>query len=73
MSVIDDEPLLQMSIGKGHFSVYVAANNLGVDQLSLQEEKELEDEELAKRKDLEWYRVFVVSGIPSQEGRIRDV
>ena len=72
MSVIDDAALLEMAIGKGDFSIYVAGQNFGVDQLSLGEEKEISDSELSLRKDLEWYSVYVVPGLPEREGRIRD-
>ena len=32
----------------------------------------LSDEELSQRKDLEWYKLFVVPGRPAVEGRVRD-
>lgn len=72
MSVVDAVPALSLTIPPGEYSVFVAGNNLGVDQKALGEEAELSDQELAQRRDLEWYRVFVVPGSPSQTGRLRD-
>ena len=72
MSVLDDEPRVSVQTGVGDFSVYVAGQNLGIDLLSLGEERNLTDDELAARKDLEWYKIFVVPGIPSSDGRIKD-
>lgn len=71
MSVIDDEPTITLDVPKGTYSVYVAACNLGVDQNSLGEDAELTDEQLASRKDLEWYRIFIVRGTPNRVGRLR--
>ncbi|MCA9210403.1 MAG: hypothetical protein KDA55_18725 [Planctomycetales bacterium] len=77
MSVIDDEPSISATVEPGEYAVYFAAQNLGVDQLSLGELKdkggdELTDEEFALRKDFEWYRLFIVRGRPTQCGRIVD-
>lgn len=72
MSVIDAEPPITIDVPVGTYSAYVAGCNLGIDQGSLGEEKELTDEQLAQRKDLEWYRVFIVPGEPSQVGRLKD-
>lgn len=77
MSVIDDKPSITATIEPGVYAVYFAAQNLGVDQLSLGELKEkggdeLTDEEFAQRKDFEWYRLFIVRGRPTQCGRIVD-
>ena len=72
MSVVDEQPTLSLSIAPGDYTVYVAGQNLGVDQLSLGEESELSDTEIQARTDLEWYRIFVVSGMPSQVGRMKD-
>lgn len=72
MSVVDEAPAISARIDEGDHSVYVAGQNLGVDQHSLGEEHNLTDSELAARRDLEWYRVFIVPGIPDYEGRIRD-
>jgi hypothetical protein len=72
MSVVDEQPILSTHVGSGDFSIYVAGRNLGVDVLSLGEPGRLTDEDLAKRKDLEWYRIFVVPGAPQAEGRIKD-
>lgn len=75
-SIIDDEPSISASLEPGEYAIYVAAQNLGVDQLSLGELNDgcgdLADEELAVRKDLEWYRLFIVRGRPAQCGRIVD-
>jgi hypothetical protein len=72
MSVVDAAPVLSLAIPLGEYSVFVAGNNLGVDQKALGEEDELSDHELSRRRDLEWYRVFVVPEAPSQTGRLRD-
>ncbi|TWT66343.1 hypothetical protein Pla123a_47370 [Posidoniimonas polymericola] len=68
-SIVDSEAMLSIDCGQGDFALYVAANNLGVDQLSLGEESNLSDSELAARHDLERYRIFVVPGEPEWEGR----
>ena len=72
MSVVDDTPAFSAKIDAGDYALYVAGQNIGVDQLSLGEEGDLTDAELAARKDLEWYRIFVVPGVPETEGRIKD-
>lgn len=72
MSVIDDEPPISLDLPQGDYSVFVAGCNLGVDQNSLGEEDELTDEQLAHRKDVEWYRIFIVPGTPTQVGRLKD-
>ena len=38
--------------------------NLGIDQLSLGEDGKLTASEISLRKDIEWYRLFVVPGKP---------
>jgi hypothetical protein len=70
MSVIDNNPLISANIKPGDYTVYVAANNLGIDQLSPGEDHKLTDAEIAARKDIEWYRLFLVPGKPEVEGRI---
>ena len=72
MSVVDLEPPITIDAPRGHYSIYVAGRNLGVDQSSLGEEGELTDHEISQRKDLEWYRIFVVPGVPQKVGRIKD-
>lgn len=72
MSVVDDEPALTLDLPKGPYAVYVAARNLGVDQSTLGESEQLTDEQLALRKDLEWYTIFLVPGIPQETGRLKD-
>jgi hypothetical protein len=72
MSVVDNEAPITADIAPGDYALYVAAQNLGVDQLRLGEEGELSDAELAGRKDLEWYRLFLVPGRPAEEGFIID-
>ena len=72
MSVIDSVPAISAEIGKGDYAAYIAGQNLGIDQLSLGEDGQLTDAELAARKDLEWYRIFVVPGVPHREGRLKD-
>jgi hypothetical protein len=70
MSVVTVAPDLSAEIGAGDFAVYVAGQNLGVDQFSLGEDDELTDEQLAARRDLEWYRLYVVPGAPPRVGRL---
>lgn len=72
MSVVDVDPVISADIGAGDFSLFVAANNIGVDQLSLEEDDELSEEQISNRKDLEWYRIFVVKGDPERIGIIKD-
>jgi hypothetical protein len=72
MSVIDQEAPVAADIPEGDYAVYVAGKNLGIDLHSKGENVRLTDEELAARKDLEWYRIFLVSGIPSRVGRLKD-
>jgi hypothetical protein len=72
MSVVDDQPLLSAHIEPGDYGVYVAAQNLGIDQLSLGEDAKLTDSEISLRKDIEWYRLFIVPGKPETEGRLTD-
>jgi hypothetical protein len=72
MSVIDSDPAISANIDPGDYAIYVAAQNLGVDQLSLGEDFQLTDVEIAARKDIEWYRLFLVPGKPEIEGRVVD-
>ncbi len=77
MSVIDNEPPISATVEPGEYAAYFAAQNVGIDQLSLGElnddsNVELSDEELAARKDLEWYRIYLVPGRPAQRGRLID-
>jgi len=72
MSVVDAEPALSIQVDVGDYSIYVAGKNLGVDLLSLGEDVDLSDSELAARKDLEWYKIFVVPGRPTEQGRLKD-
>jgi hypothetical protein len=72
MSVIDADPRISADIEPGDYAVYVAAQNIGIDQLSLGEKPKLTDGEIAMRKDIEWYRLFLVAGKPDREGRIVD-
>jgi hypothetical protein len=72
MSVVDNQPLLSAAIEPGDYGIYVAAQNLGIDQLSLGENDKLTDCEISKRRDIEWYRLFVVPGRPETEGRLID-
>ena len=77
MSVVDDQPAISARVEPGEYGVYFAAQNLGIDQLSLGELNDnsnlaLTDAELAARKDVEWYRLFLVAGRPGQLGRLVD-
>ena len=72
MSVIDQQAPIAANIASGDYAVYVAGRNLGIDQRSKGETARLTDEELAARKDVEWYRIFLVPGIPSRVGRLKD-
>ena len=73
MSVLDDEPVLSIEVERGDYSLYFAGLNIGIDQLSLGEEHELTDEQLAQRMDLERYRVHLVPGHSNKVGRLKDV
>jgi hypothetical protein len=72
MSVIDNDPAISANIKPGDYAIYVAAQNLGVDQRSLGEDSQLTDAEIAGRKDVEWYRLFLIPGKPEIEGRVVD-
>jgi hypothetical protein len=72
MSVIDQQAAIAADIASGDYAVYVAGQNLGIDQRSKGETARLTDAELAARKDVEWYRIFLVPGIPSRVGRLKD-
>jgi len=72
MSVVDYVPVISAAIGQGDYTAYIAGQNLGIDRLSLGGDGRLTDAELAARKDLEWYRIFVVPGAPDREGRLKD-
>jgi len=72
MSVTDNAPAIFADIGRGDYAVYVAGQNLGIDQLRLGEDARLTDAHLAARRDLEWYRIFLVPGVPDRVGRLRD-
>ena len=74
MSVLDfdSEPPISAEIEPGDYAIYVAAQNLGIDQLSLGEDHRLTDAEISARKDIEWYRLFLVPGKPETEGRLVD-
>ena len=64
--------LVAADIPEGNYAVYVAGQNLGIDLHSKGENVRLTDEELAARKDLEWYRIFLVPGMPSRIGRLKN-
>jgi hypothetical protein len=72
MSVVAEVPAICAEIETGDYSLYVAGQNLGVDRLSLGECGRLTSADLAACKDLEWYRIFLVPGIPGREGRLKD-
>ncbi|KRR25311.1 hypothetical protein CQ14_09935 [Bradyrhizobium lablabi] len=72
MSVVDHQPVLSAEIEPGDYRIYAAAQNLGIDQLTLGEDGQLTDSEISLRKDIEWYRLFVVPGKPETEGRLID-
>jgi len=72
MSVIDHDPTFSAEFECGDYAVYAAAQNLGIDQLSLGETAKLSDAEIAARRDIEWYRLFLVAGKPEFEGRVVD-
>lgn len=73
MSVVDDEPVISLAIERGNYALYFAGNNMGVDQMSLEEDDELTDQQLAARKDLEHYQIYLVEGVPDKFGRLKDV
>ncbi|MBH5373279.1 hypothetical protein [Bradyrhizobium glycinis] len=72
MSVMDSDPPISADIERGDYALYVAGQNLGVDQLSLGETAKLSHAQIAERKDIEWYRLFLVPGKPDFEGRVVD-
>lgn len=72
MSVIDRDPSFSVEIEPGEYAIYAAGQNLGTDQLSLGETAKLSDSEIAERRDIEWYRLFLVPGQPDFEGRVVD-
>ncbi|WP_210345237.1 competence protein ComJ [Bradyrhizobium sp. CCBAU 53340] len=72
MSVIDNDPPISADIERGDYAVYAAAQNLGIDQSSLGESGKFSDAEIAERRDIEWYRLFLVPGKPEFEGRVVD-
>jgi hypothetical protein len=72
MSVVDTHPAISAEIEPGDYAIYVAAQNLGIDQLSLGEDHRLSDAEISARKDIEWYRLFLIAGRPGTEGRLID-
>lgn len=72
MSIIDQDPPIAAGIRPGDYALYVCGQNIGIDQLSLGEDHQLSDVELAARRDVEWYRIFLVPGEPSREGRLKD-
>lgn len=71
MSIIDDEAPISLEVERGPYAVYVAGCNLGIDQNSLGEDEDLSDQQLAERKDLEWYRIFLVPGPTTRVGRVK--
>jgi hypothetical protein len=72
MSVIDYHPAFSAEVESGDYAVYAAAQNLGIDRSSLGETAKLSDIEIAERRDIEWYRLFLVPGKPEFEGRVVD-
>jgi len=72
MSVIDNNAAISADVERGDYAIYVAGQNLGIDQSSLGEKTKLSDAEIAERKDIEWYRLFLVRGKPEFEGRVVD-
>jgi hypothetical protein len=72
LSVIDDAPRITVEVVPGEYAVYAATNNLGKDPVAAVEGEALSDEELSRRKDVEWYKLFVVPGCPEVEGRVKD-
>ena len=71
LSVIDTEPRLTLNVPPGDYTVYIAGQNIGVDRSALGEEGEISDEQLRLRRDLEWYRLFIVPAT-YLAGRVKD-
>lgn len=72
-SVVADKPFGSARLAPGVYSLYAACRNPGVDQFSLGEDGRLSAEALALRKDLEWYRVYIVPGEPDTVGRLKGI
>ena len=71
MSLIDQIPPISAEIGEETMPCYVAGQNLGIDQLSLGEDKKLSDAEIAACKDAEWYRIFWFRAYPVEKDVLR--
>ncbi|MEM1272086.1 MAG: hypothetical protein AAGI08_18715 [Bacteroidota bacterium] len=71
MSVIDAEAPIRIPAPPGPYAAYVASCNVGVDQSTLGEDRELTDWQLAQRKDLEWYRIYFVPGVAPDVGFLK--
>ncbi|WP_394886927.1 hypothetical protein ACG873_19805 [Mesorhizobium sp. AaZ16] len=72
MSIMGGNPLISAKIEPGEYSLFVAGNNLGVDRSHFSENENAGNADSSIRKDLECYRIFLVPGRPSREGRIKD-
>jgi len=66
------EDIALIDIPTGHYVVYILADNLGVDQLSLNEaDEDLNDAEFEQRTDFERYTVVLITGRFEYEGVLK--
>ncbi|GAB5387896.1 MAG: hypothetical protein Alpg2KO_08640 [Alphaproteobacteria bacterium] len=72
MSVMDDTPPISAEIPPGDYIAFIAGQNIGIDQSTLGEDAELTDAELSSRRDLEWYRIYLLRGKAELTGRLID-
>lgn len=71
MSPTDFEPAIVCDLEPGRYTAFTLASNIGVDQMSLEEEYELSDAEIERRTDLERYAIVFVPGIYDQTGVVK--
>jgi hypothetical protein len=69
MSIIDGQPAISVHVEPGDYGLYIAGQNLGIDQRSLGKVDGFSDTDVTAA---EWYRVFLVSGKPEKQGRLKD-
>jgi hypothetical protein len=65
------DPELAFDLPPGPYTAWVLAYSIGVDQMSLGEQRELSASELAARTDLEHYHIVFVPGGTNNEGVVK--